>query len=175
MEVDTEEHRLHASPCSFDDVIWCVQVGLDTLGRRISELSTPWRDSIAKMNELLTWKDPGVFMRPAFKHASNGLTAEQCFWDWDTKGVSLPEALEDPERLADLVQAKKNREFTIDEWMDTYWGAYEQNGKVYRKRDEYPIWPEEYMSHPGMDARLFKKLFGREPDQELVDVIQGRT
>ena len=156
MEVDTEEHRLHASSCSFDHVIWCVQVGLDVLNRKISEITVPWRDSIAKMNELLVWKY-GVFMRPAFRQASNGLTAEQCFWDWDTKGVSLPGALEDPERLADLVQAKKNREFTIDQWVETY-----------RLRNEYPIWPEEYMSHPGMDRALFKKLFGREPNPELL-------
>lgn len=161
MEVDTEEHRLHASLCSYDHVIWCVQVGLDVLGRKISQLTTPWRNDIAKMDDLLVWK-MGNFMRPTYRQASNGLKANQCFWDWDTKGVMLPEGLEDPDRLADLVQSKKNREFTIDQWVETH-----------KRRDEYMIWPEEYLSHPGMDEKLFRTLFGRELNREIVGAISG--
>jgi hypothetical protein len=113
------------------------------------------------MRQLLVWRY-GIFMRPKFKQSHNGLMAYQCFWDWDTKGVSLPQELEDPELLEDLVQGKRCREFTIDQWVETY-----------EKRDEYPIWPEEYLDHPGMDTDLFKKLFGREPNPDGVNSITG--
>lgn len=154
---------MSSQSCSYDHVIWTVLVGFDTCRTKLSQLTVPRRNDVSKMDELLVWKDPGVFMRPTFRQADNGLTATQCFWDWDTKGVSLPEELIDPERLSDLVQAKKNREFTIDEWKDTYWGVFEQNSVIKTKRREYPIPPEEYFSHPGMTIELFRKLFKRDP------------
>jgi hypothetical protein len=105
------------------------------------------------MQELLIWKESDVFMRPKFKLEHNGLTAYQCFWDNDTKGVTLPEGLEDPEVLEDLVQAKKNREFTIDQWRETYQKGFH----------EYPIFTEEYFDHPGMTVDLHWKIFEKEP------------
>lgn len=160
MEVDTEERRIWSRSCDEDHVVWCERVAFDALMRKVSEITVPRRNDIEKINDLLKWKDPGVFMRPSFEYQQNGLTAHQCFWDWDTKGVSLPKGLEEPELLADLVQAKKNREFTIDQWVETY-----------EKRDVYPIWPEEYLSHPGMDGKLFKKLFDREPNPDIVRAL----
>lgn len=160
MEVDTEEHHLRIEPCEPLHEEYCRRVCEDVLPRRISEMSTPHRNDVEKMNELLKWKF-GIFMRPVFRKEENGLTAYQCFWDWDTKGVTLPEGLEDPELLADLVQAKRNREFTIDQWVETF-----------SLRDEYPIWPEEYLVHPGMNLRLFRKLFGRDPNPEIVKALK---
>lgn len=114
---------------------------------------------IEKMRELLVWKFDS-FMRPSFRKESNGLTSYQCFWDWDTKGVSLPDGLEDPEVLEDLIQSKRNREFTIDQWVETY-----------EKFREYPILPEEYFEHPGMTLELFIKLFDREPNREILTAL----
>lgn len=160
MEVDSEDRHMRARPCDYEHIVWCVRVGFDVLTRKLSEISVPWREDIEKMNELLKWKFD-IFMRPSFEYAQNGLKAHQCFWDWDTKGVSLPKALEEPELLADLVQAKRNREFTIDQWVETH-----------QKSDQYMIWPEEYLDHPGMDLKLFKKLFGREPNHDIVRAIR---
>jgi hypothetical protein len=160
MEVDTEEHLLSTAPCSPEHEYYCEQVCREALLKRILEMSKPYKADIEKMDDLLKWKF-GIFMRPVFHKEENGLTAYQCFWDWDTKGVSLPESLEDPELLMDLVQAKRNREFTIDQWVETF-----------SFRDEYPIWPEEYLSHPGMDLVLFRKLFGRDPNPEIVKALK---
>jgi hypothetical protein len=159
MDVDTTEHRMHIVPCDYSHIDFCYRVSLETLSRKISEISTPYQKDIQKMNELLKWKF-GIFMRPHFKKESNGLFSYQCFWDWDTKGVSLPESLEDPEILEDLVQSKKNREFTIDQWVETY-----------KLKDEYPIFPEEYLDHPGMDEKLFQTLFGRTPNENLLKIF----
>ena len=155
-----EGRRFWCKPCDFEHVIWCIQVGMEVLTKRISELTMVGKRDIEKMKELLVWKG-GNFMRPTYKQEHNGLTSYQCFWDWDTKGVSLPEGLEDPETLSDLVQSKKNREFTIDQWVETY-----------EKKDEYMIWPEEYFEHKGMTLELFEKLFGRKPNEHILGVLQ---
>lgn len=161
MEVDTEEHRIKCYPCDHTHVYYCMRVGYDTLTRKLREMSHPFKDDIKKMRELLKWRGDDVFFRPTFQLEHNGLKAYQCFWDWDTKGVTLPTGCEEPELLADLVQGKRCREFQIDEWLDTW-----------AKRDIYPIWPEEYLSHPGMDEKLFKKLFGRAPTPEIVEGLK---
>lgn len=124
-------------------------------------MTTITSKDIQKIDKLLVWKFDFPFMRPTFQQSNNGLTSHQCFWDWDTKGVSLPTHLEDPELLEDLVQSKRNREFQIDQWVETF-----------KKKDEYPIWLEEYLSHPGMDVKLFRKLFGREPNNEVLEVVK---
>ena len=158
MAVDSEEHRYHIHACDADHVLWSKVVGLEVLNRKLAEMSKPWPSDIAKMRELLVWVRSGdVFMRPTFAQANNGLTAYQCFWDWESKGVSLPAALEDSEVLADLVQAKRCREFQIDLWVTTW--------KMF---NEYPIWPEEQCDHPGMTLSLFKKIYGRAPNQFIL-------
>ena len=134
-------------------------------------MSKPWRDDIAKLTDMLLWKT-GIFMRPVFQFAPNGLKAFQCFWDNEGKGVTLPDELEEPELLADLVQAKANREFIIDEWLDTYWGAFDQNGEIRSKREEYPIWPEEYFAFPGMTEKIFRTLFHRDPNPDIIKVLK---
>lgn len=153
MEVDTPEHNIICYPCDNTHVEYCRIIGTEVLNRKLSEMTKVHKRDIEKINTLLVWKDEFVFMRPKFYYAPNGLTAHQCFWDWDTKGVLLPTHLEDPEMLEDLVQSKRNREFTIDSWVETY-----------AKREEFPIFPEEYLTHPGMDLKLFRRLFHRDPE-----------
>ena len=154
--------KFYYQPCDIEHTIWCIRVGKEILCKRISELTKVTDHEIEKMKELLVWKYDGIFMRPTFKQEHNGLFSYQCFWDWDVKGVSLPEGLEDPEILSDLVQSKKNREFTIKQWTETY-----------QKRDIYPIWPEEYFEHPGMTFELFEKLFGRKPNEIILKGLQS--
>ena len=137
---------------------------LRVLNLRINQSTLVKPKNIESMKKLLVWKDKFSFMRPRVRQVNNRLSSYQAFWDWDTKGFKLPIwdnedrelGVEDPEILEDLVQSKRCREFTIDQWVETY-----------KLRDEYPIWPEEYLSHPGMDLTLFKKLFHREPVKEL--------
>ena len=159
MEVDTEDRHMFTHSCSFDHVIWTIRTGYDCLSRKIGEMSTPYRRDVKKFDELLVWRD-GNFFRPKFKQAKNGLYADQVWWDNDTKGVSFPTELEDPERLEDLVQAKANREFAITNWLETY-----------ERKEEFPIWPEEYLSSPGMNVELFRKLFHRDPNPEIVSAL----
>jgi hypothetical protein len=175
IEVDTEEQHLYCKPCEYHHVFYCMYVAYDVLKRKIAEMSEPWRKDIQTMEEMIRcWKPGNVFMRnKEFEYDPNGLTAYQAYWDWESKGITLPNAVKDPSKLADLVQAKKNREFTIDQWMDIYWGTFEQSGVTRYKRDEYMIWPEEYLSHLGVDVKLFKKLFGREPNQDIINTLQG--
>jgi hypothetical protein len=168
MDIDTEDHRMKIKPCDHTHVDYCYRVALEVLSRKVRELSEPWKKDIEAMKDLLKWQDSGVFMRQSFDYADNGLTAYQVFWDYESKGVSLPEECEEPVLLSDLIQAKRNKEFTITEWLDAYWGIY---GDKY-KRDEYPIWPEEYLSHPAMDDKLFEKLFLRKPNRDILMVIQ---
>ena len=182
IDVDTEEHEIICRPCSPEhttSVNWkgvenhyCETVAHDVLPRKLAEMSKPWRDDIAKLKEMLLWKT-GIFMRSAFQFAPNGLKAFQCFWDNEGKGVTLPDELEEPELLADLVQAKANREFIIDEWLDTYWGAFDQNGEIRSKREEYPIWPEEYFAFSGMTEKIFRTLFHRDPNPEIIEALKG--
>ena len=161
MEVDTPNHQIFTTPCDSSHDEYCRIVGTEVLNKKLSEMTKVWKKDIQKMHELLVWKYDFPFMRPTFYQQNNGLTSYQCFWDWDTKGVSLPSHLEDPNVLEDLVQSKRNREFTIDQWVDTY-----------EKRDIYPILPEEYCCHPGMDLKLFQKLFHRDPNTELLERLE---
>jgi hypothetical protein len=165
---DVESPALHAEHCDDDHKIWCTQVATENLLKKKLQVTKPKQ---AALDNILRWKDEGVFMRTTFLYAANGLYGDQCYWDWDSLGVSLPKRLEDPERLSDLLQAKRNREFTIDQWMEHYWGTFERDGKTLRFRDEYPIFPEEYLCHPGMDETLFETLFKRKPEPALIKMF----
>lgn len=153
-------NEIKISPCDSTHQEYCYRVVKDSLTKTISQMTVIHKNDIQKINELLLWKPESVFMRPSFKYENNGLFAHQCFWDWDTKGVSLPDSLEDPTILENLVQSKRVRDFTIDQWVETY-----------RMRSIYSIWPEEYMNHPGMNVELFKKLFGRNPNKEILRIV----
>ena len=170
MEVDTEKHRFHVHPCHYDHFVWCWRVTEQALTVRLRQIPVVKNKDIKEISKLLLWKPSHVFFRPTIKYANNGLKAYQAYQDWDGRGIgvgpkrSLPAfECEEPELLADLVQAKKCREFQIDEWVDTY-----------EKFDIYPIWPEEYLTSPGMTNDLFIKLFRKKPPRtNLIEAIEN--
>jgi hypothetical protein len=168
IEVDSELHRFHIHPCDYSHVNWCYQVVQQALCKRISQIKKVWRSEIEEIEKMLVWKFDFPFMRPAeITFKANGLSAYQAYRDWDGRGCGVQNGdlpcfeCEEPEILADLVQAKKNREFQIDQWVETY-----------KLRDIYPIWPEEYLSHPGMNEKLFLTLFHRSPCQDVVEALK---
>jgi hypothetical protein len=167
--------------CDEEHIPWVSRICLEVLTKKIEEIRPVREKHMGQMRDLLRWKTPGwnCFMRdewdivplhdlsrpgiyfervPKFIQSNNGLTSWQVFHDHETLGVSLPHELEDPDNLLDLLQSKCLREFTITEWLDTY----------YNHRDEYPIWPEEYLKHPGMTKEQFNTLFGRDPEPDLI-------
>jgi hypothetical protein len=162
MEFDSEDRKMIAIPCDYSHVRWCIQVGYDALNKKISETTALSWDGYADLLTLLLWKPTNsIFFRPSeFAKESNGLMAFQCFWDNDTKGVSFPASLEDPETLADLIQAKAVKGLDLEMWRQDYF-KWLSGGDI-------PFFPEEYLTHPGMTEKLFISTFGREPDKEAV-------
>jgi tRNA nucleotidyltransferase/poly(A) polymerase len=170
IEVDTEKHRMRINPCDYSHVIWSCIVAQEALLKRISQIKKIWRDEETEIDKFLVWKPNYPFMRPIIKYAKNGLFPHQAYRDWDGRGVGVQDPndpagtlpcyeCEEPEKLMDLVQSKKCREFQIDQWAETY-----------KQRDIYPIWPEEYFGCLGMSEELFEKLFHRKPGPTLLHI-----
>lgn len=68
------------------------------------------------LSNYLRWKPKGVFLRPTFVYATQGVPAAVAMCAWESSGTPLPFGCLEPDLLADYVQGKQNRDWHISEW-----------------------------------------------------------
>jgi hypothetical protein len=177
-----ELDKIQVIPCDLDHFWWCAVICNEVTRRKERERNKTERTSFKPvLDDYLLWKDDLVFMRPMNIQCSAGApSAQQAMQDWEFVGVHAASDRDvpalwssEPELLADYVQGKRCREFTIKNWKeDTIY-----NGIHFIEGDGRDIgslfWPEEFIGTSGLTAENFESIMGVPPNPERMKVLYG--
>jgi hypothetical protein len=113
-----------------------------------------------RLNDYLRWiPNNSNFLRPKnVKEDPLGPSPEQIMIDWESQGCYSVSS-SDPIRLSLYMQGKICRDWHIKEWKE---GC-----------EKGLFLEEEFLGTLGCDESSFAGIFGREPNMEIVKLLQG--